>query len=168
MKTGVFRTKSIDKIATVYNTQKNFSQGLELYIRFIEVLSRKINSKTRLSAVSLWYPAVLLIFTEIFNFCAFVLKTTTKLCFPHTCKHKNRHIILVCIVYTSNVVAKVCVNMFIFIYAGSHLGFRQFRQFPEPKTNNKLFFFILMIFRIRIKWRINVNRHNTRKFFCDI
>ena len=47
------------------------------------------------------------------------------------------------------VVAKLFVNMFIYIYAGGHLGFRHFDHFLNIEKMPTLFVLIFMIFWVR-------------------
>ena len=82
-----------------------------------------------LAAVSLRYPIVFAHICINIDFTIFFPKNKWKNWLSHTRKHKNRHIIYVSsVIY---VVAKLFVNMLIFMYFGGHLGFRHFRLFLD-------------------------------------
>ena len=79
------------------------------------------------AAVSLRYPVVFAHISINIDFTIFFLKTNERIGFLIP-ENIRIDILFMSLAY---VVAKLFVNMFIFIYFGGHLGFRHFRPFPD-------------------------------------
>ena len=80
-----------------------------------------------LVTVSLRYPVVFAYICLNIDFTIFFLKTNEKIGFLIS-ENIRIDILFMSLAY---VVAKLFVNMFIFIYAGGHLGYRHFEHFLD-------------------------------------